>query len=147
MFLRERCPLPPSSLPQLTLQVSLVEDGREASHSCPMAPPVDVILRDEQTDLTRHLRTLATGRAQGSFPTTCVLCGNQFSSQVGSISTHLQTPRVHQQSSLVESGEQQGHHQAERARPGRSQLERPTGTPGEVLSWASVREAEISKVS
>lgn len=108
---------------------------------------VEVLLRDEQTDLTRHLRTLATGRAQGSFPTTCVLCGNQFSSQVGSSSTHLQTPRVHQQASLVESGEQQWHHQAERARPGRSQLEGPTGTPGEVLSWASVREAEISKVS
>lgn len=48
---------------------------------------------------------------------------------------------------FVESGEQQWHHQAERARPGRSQLEGPTGTPGEVLSWASVREAEISKVS
>lgn len=108
---------------------------------------VEVLLRDEQTDRTRHLRTLATGRAQGSFPTTCVLCGNQFSSQVGSSSTHLQTPRVHQQASLVESGEQQWHHQAERARPGRSQLEGPTGTPGEVLSWASVREAEISKVS
>lgn len=122
---------------------------------------VEVLLRDEQTDLTRpwepwerhqkgeaEITTAAWHReSPGQLPDhMCIVWQSvQFTGrqQLYPLANTSCTPAVQ----FVESGEQQWHHQAERARPGRSQLQGPTGTPGEVLSWASVREAEISKVS